>query len=169
MGRLEGFIFSYPGIPSLTVPYHDANDFFYSGHVGTCLLVILEYRSGGFYKMACFATFVLINQWIMLCLVRTHYIIDLITGIVMSHYFFMLSERISFVFDVLAMRIPAKKRYRAYYKYCKGCGWSNHYAGDYITEEEKYILKQIYSEQNSGGMNAGRLSEGSAFSSVTSA
>lgn len=61
MGRLDGFIFSYPGIPSLTVPYHDVNDFFYSGHVGTCLLVVLEYRAGGFYKLSYFASFVLVN------------------------------------------------------------------------------------------------------------
>lgn len=82
----------------------------------------------------------------MLCLVRTHYIIDLCTGIVMAHYFHIISDSLSFVFDVLAMRIPAKKRQRAYNKFCNVCGWTNSYAGDYMSEEEKYIIKQIYTE-----------------------
>lgn len=61
MGRLEGFIFGYPGLHSLTVPYHDVNDFFYSGHIGTCFLIVLEFRAAKFYKMSYFALFVLVN------------------------------------------------------------------------------------------------------------
>jgi len=30
----EGYIWEYPGFPSLTVPYGRTNDFFYSGHIG---------------------------------------------------------------------------------------------------------------------------------------
>lgn len=30
----EGYLWDYPGFPSLVVPYGKTNDFFYSGHIG---------------------------------------------------------------------------------------------------------------------------------------
>lgn len=142
MGRLEGFLYFDPGVYSVTVPYHDVNDFFYSGHVGTCLLIVLEYRSAKFYKMSYFIVFILINQWCMLFLVRTHYIIDLITGAIMAHFMFMQAERISFISDVLLLGISGgKKRFRSFWKPCKHCGWASKCASDYITKDEKAILK----------------------------
>ena len=88
MTRLEGFTFFDPGMYSITVPYHDVNDFFYSGHVGTCMLVYLEFRSAKFTKFSYFIMFIMINEWLMLCFVRTHYIIDLITGVIFAQYLF---------------------------------------------------------------------------------
>ena len=48
MGRPEGFLWSDPGIPSLTVPYHDTNDFYYSGHVGSAILWMHEYYANDY-------------------------------------------------------------------------------------------------------------------------
>ena len=144
MTRLEGFLFSNPGFRSFVVPYHDTNDFYYSGHVGVCTLVALEYYSSKWYKMSYFTTFILINQWIMMMLVRTHYIIDMVTGLIMAHYVFMWSERIAFYVDAKFWRIPVKLRQRKFYKPCKHCGWSNKCAGDFMTLEEKQKLKLIY-------------------------
>jgi hypothetical protein len=146
MTRLEGFTFFDPGMYSITVPYHDVNDFFYSGHVGTCMLVYLEFRSAKYYKLSYFVMFILINEWLMLCLVRTHYIIDLITGVIVAQYVFQISEKICFVSDAVLLRIPAKKRFRKYYKPCKNCGWGNHCASDLLDKKEKKILKSLYSD-----------------------
>lgn len=41
----EGYLWEFPGIYSLTVPYGKSNDFFYSGHVSTALIVMLEFRA----------------------------------------------------------------------------------------------------------------------------
>lgn len=146
MTRLEGFTFFYPGLYSVTVPYHDVNDFFYSGHVGTCLLICLEYRAAKYYKMSYFIFFILVNQWLMLCLVRTHYIIDLVTGVIFANYMFQWAERVSYVQDVLILGIPSKHRMRKYFKPCKCCGWANLYAGDYCHSQEKIVLKSIHQE-----------------------
>ena len=100
MPRLEGFLFRYPGFPSLCVPYHDSNDFYYSGHIGTCFIVVLEARAKKWYKMSWVCLIVMINQWIMMMLVRAHYIIDLITGMMVAHYMHKLEERISYLIDV---------------------------------------------------------------------
>ncbi|CDW87357.1 UNKNOWN [Stylonychia lemnae] len=146
MTRLEGFTFFDPGMYSITVPYHDVNDFFYSGHVGTCMLVYLEFRSAKYYNLSRLIMFILINEWLMLCFVRTHYIIDLVTGVIFAHYMFQASEKISFIFDQVLIRIPAKKRFREYYKPCKCCGWGNMYAGDFIDSKEQKILKVLNSD-----------------------
>ena len=137
MTRLDGFLFGDPGFRSLTVPYHDTNDFYYSGHIGTCFLIVLEYRSNKWFKMSYFTLFILINQWMMMCLVRTHYIIDMITGLIVSHYVFMIAERLSFFIDAKFLRIEGSKRIRNYFKPCKHCGWGNKHAGDFMCKEEK--------------------------------
>ena len=61
MGRTDGFLFGDPGMLSLCVPYHDTNDFFYSGHVGTCFILALEYRAMKWYRMFYFCCFIMVN------------------------------------------------------------------------------------------------------------
>ena len=41
----EGYNWSYPGFMSIFVPYGETADFFYSGHVGVCMLMFLEFNS----------------------------------------------------------------------------------------------------------------------------
>ena len=152
MTRLNGFLFRYPGFPSLTVPYHDSNDFYYSGHIGTCFILVLEARAKKWYRLSYSCLFVLCNQWIMMMLIRTHYIIDMVTGLIVAHYMHMLAERISFLVDVKWMRQHLTKedviRENFHFKPCKDCGWSNKCANDLICDEEKSHLKDMYHEQN---------------------
>ena len=54
MGRPVGFLWFYPGIHSLTVPYFDTNDFYFSGHVGSTTIFSSEYLAMRWYKMATF-------------------------------------------------------------------------------------------------------------------
>ena len=37
-------------------------------------------------------------------LIRTHYVIDMVTGLIVAHYMHMIAERISFLVDVKWMR-----------------------------------------------------------------
>ena len=39
----RGFLWTDPGVIALTVPYHDTNDFYWSGHIGTCTIYTLEF------------------------------------------------------------------------------------------------------------------------------
>lgn len=146
MTRLPGFLFRYPGFPSLTVPYHDTNDFFYSGHAGTCFILFLEARAKpGWHRISWACLFVLCNQWLMLMLARTHYVIDLVTGVIVAHYMHILGEKVSYIIDILWFRHHlsldnAKERY--HFKPCKECGWRNTCIK--ISEEERRVLKEIY-------------------------
>lgn len=143
MYRPEGFLWSYPGVYSLTVPYHDTNDFFYSGHVGTCFLITLEYWSAKWYKMCYFTGFILINQWILMTFVKTHFIIDLVAGVIMSHYCHMASEWISYFFDVLVVGSRSDSRFNYCYKPCECCGWSNKNASFYMEQSEENIIRSL--------------------------
>ena len=97
----NGFYWEYPGFPSIAVPYGATNDFFYSGHVGACVLCYLEYRdisklrSGQSVRtwgqkvakfMQYLAVFSLPCQVFILLTTRGHYTIDMIAGGFLAHY-----------------------------------------------------------------------------------
>ena len=81
--------------------------------------------------------------------IRTHYVIDMVTGVIVGHYMHILAERLSYLVDVKMMRqhvTKHNKRERYYFKPCETCGWSNKCAKDYVPTEEREHLKSIYAE-----------------------
>ena len=104
--RPVGFLWFAPGVTSITVPYFDTNDFYYSGHVGGSTLVTAEYASTGWSGMMLTGMFIVVNEWIMLMLLRTHYFIDLITGLAVALIIHRLDERLSYIPDVLVFGLP---------------------------------------------------------------
>jgi len=48
-------------MPALTVPYHDTNDFYYSGHVGTACIYMHEFFANGYTLMGYIALFNMVN------------------------------------------------------------------------------------------------------------
>jgi len=148
MTRLPSHIFENPGFHSLTVPYHDTNDFYYSGHVGTCFLLFLEFHASGWPRMSYYCLFTLVNQWVMMTFTGNHYVIDLISGMIIAHYVHMFSERLSFLPDQLGMRIPGFKRQAMYFEPCEKCGWSNYKAINYMPSSEKRRIQILKDEVN---------------------
>lgn len=118
MGRQAGFLWFYPGLTSLTIPYFDTNDFYFSGHVGSSAIFASEYFASGWSKMCLVIIFVVVNEWVMLTFLRTHYIIDLITGLIVARLFHMWGEKLAYLYDVKLMGLPYRKRQFAYYEPC---------------------------------------------------
>jgi PAP2 superfamily C-terminal len=100
MSRPVGFLWSYPGFPSIVVAYFDTNDFFFSGHVGNCTMMLIEMWALGEKKVAFLILFILLNEWTMLMLVRTHYIIDFVTGLIFALVLHRIAEKVCFIYDV---------------------------------------------------------------------
>ena len=124
MGRPAGFLWTDPGVPSLTVPYFDTNDFFYSGHVGSCFVYMFEfYAQGSFIWILCLLNMII--QWVILMIFRTHYVIDMILGIIVAHLACILSERATYFLDVKIFGRAGKERSQKYFTPCPTCGWSN--------------------------------------------
>ena len=53
----EGYDWGFPGFMSIFVPYGETADFFYSGHVGICMIMFLEFWAVGWKFMAIYSLF----------------------------------------------------------------------------------------------------------------
>ncbi len=117
----DGYLWEFPGFYSITVPYGKTNDFFFSGHVGCCVIMMLEFRAYGWYRFQWFSFATAIMQVLLMIALRGHYFIDLISGVIFSHYIWMMAERYSFIIDVKVFRMPFKKRFPLYTNSCVKC------------------------------------------------
>jgi hypothetical protein len=96
----EGYLWEYPGFPAIAISYLKTNDFFFSGHVGLPIILGFEFRKVGCNSMFYFAIFIVFVEAFTMIVTRGHYIIDLITGVIVAHYIFILvSEYIHYVDD----------------------------------------------------------------------
>lgn len=134
----DGYLWEFPGVYSLTVPYGKSNDFFYSGHVSTAVIVTLEFRANRENYMTIFSTVTTLCQILLMIVLRGHYLIDLLSGLIFGHYFFMMAERISWVIDVKLLKIPFFKRFPYFNKVCGNCKKDlPHFKSDCKQVEEK--------------------------------
>jgi hypothetical protein len=89
----DGYLWEYPGFPAIAISYLKTNDFFYSGHVGLPMILALEFK-----KLGCFmclfwiSIFTMLLEAFTMIVTRGHYCIDLITGIIVAHYIYMLVD-----------------------------------------------------------------------------
>ena len=91
----EEYIFRFPGVYSLSVPYLKTNDFFFSGHVSLPVIVAVEFYKQKYIKLSCFCFFVSIYEGFMMIIVRGHYSIDIYAGFIIALYFSRISEYIA--------------------------------------------------------------------------
>lgn len=89
----EGYLWEYPGFPSLVVSYLKTNDFFFSGHVGLPIIIMCELYKMKKFRMLYFSLFTLILEFFTMIALRGHYSIDLVTGVFMGHYCYILTEK----------------------------------------------------------------------------
>ena len=75
------------------------NDFFYSGHIGIPIIFGLEfYRQNMKYLLAP-CLFVSVFEGSMMLIMRGHYSIDLIFGVIFAHYFHKIAVYIEPIFS----------------------------------------------------------------------
>lgn len=108
MSLPEGYLWEYPGFPSLMISYMKTNDFFFSGHVGTSTIVALEISYQGYNKIALIPLFVTAVQFVNMLFMRGHYSIDLITGFLLAHYLFLIVDKYVKYIDNSCLSIEGK-------------------------------------------------------------
>jgi len=89
-----GYLWDYPGFPSLSVSYLRTNDFFFSGHVGLPTIFGLEHKRLGYRLMMWFCVFTVFLEAFTMVATHGHYIIDLMTGVVMAHYLTIIASEL---------------------------------------------------------------------------
>lgn len=110
LGRSEGILYSYPGLPSVTISYFDTNDFYFSGHVGSCTIYTMELIALGWSKMGNVGMTIIINQWLFLTFTRSHYVIDMVSAVIVGITAHRIGEYIVYFSDVLILRFRKARR-----------------------------------------------------------
>ena len=157
LGRPPGFNWYFPGLYSAIVPYHDINDFYYSGHISTsgiflCALYQLTviHPDAKHFKYAFYfwIAFKIPYIWVMMTWTRTHYMIDLAGGLCFVPIVAIAAEKVGYLIEVLVMGVPARERKLLFFRPCPKCGWSNSY-GTYfwLSNEEKKAQLSCYKER----------------------
>lgn len=144
MQRLEGRLWDDPKVPSITIPYHNTNDFYFSGHLGINSMWLVEYYTDGYWCMFYYCCTLMLYNYSFMTSVRIHYVVDFIAGIIVGHWCVMQAEPISYYFDVKILGLSRKRRPSHVTEPCKRCGWNNWKLTMCIGEAEKNFLKQTY-------------------------
>lgn len=103
-------MYSYPGLPSVTISYFDTNDFYFSGHVGSCTIYTMELIALGWGKMGNVGISIIINQWLFLTFTRSHYVIDMVSAVIVGITAHRCGEYIVYLSDVLILRFRKAQR-----------------------------------------------------------
>ena len=97
----DNILWEYPGFPSFSVSYHKTSDFFFSGHVGINLIAAIELYRYGMTKISFLSFFGIFFQIFTMIVLRGHYSIDLIAGLIVAHYCDIISFKLVRFFDYL--------------------------------------------------------------------
>ena len=89
----DGYIWGNPGLPSLMVPTGKTTDFFFSGHVGYCLIAAMEFHALGWKRMWAFCAITTLFESLVMIVLRGHYSIDLMAGLIFAHWSFIMASR----------------------------------------------------------------------------
>src|SRR6266576_1386189 len=88
-------IWHYPGFPSLLVTYHVPNDFFFSGHTAIAVFGAIELSHLRRNWLTAAAVLLVVFEIATVLILRAHYTMDVLAGILAALWIAHLSERIS--------------------------------------------------------------------------
>jgi len=88
----EGNWWYSPGIPSLVVPYGRQSDFFFSGHSGFLVICASEWHKLKMPRLRNFVIGTAIYTILILIIYRTHYSIDVFTGVIFAELCFTKAD-----------------------------------------------------------------------------
>ena len=94
-----GMIWHYPGFPSLLVTYHVSNDFFFSGHTAIAVFGAIELSRFRREWLTVTSILLVLFEVAAVLVLRTHYTMDIFTGVLAALWIARLSERISPALD----------------------------------------------------------------------
>src|SRR5437879_8882274 len=88
-------IWHYPGFPSLLVTYHVANDFFFSGHTAIAVFGALELSRLRRNWLTAAAVLLVVFEIATVLILRAHYTMDVLAGILAALWIAHFTERLS--------------------------------------------------------------------------
>jgi hypothetical protein len=107
----DGYIWEFPGVYSISVPYGKENNFFFAGHISILMICVLELYTSKNYKLSIFALITMILQVCLIIFLRGYYSIDVFSAIPFGHYLWTMGDIFSKYIDYRILGIPFHKRY----------------------------------------------------------
>lgn len=96
----------------------------------------MELIALGCKKMGYFGMLIIISEWLFLTITHTHYVIDMITAVVVAMTAHRCGEYIVYFSDVLILRFRKARRQPYWYIPCARCGWNVSDANMLVFENE---------------------------------
>jgi len=94
-----GYAWENPGIPSLVVPYAKSNNLFFSGQIGIPVIIGFEFDRMEMKIPMVLCIIITAMESVILLTMRANYIIDILSGILIAHYTFLMAERYIYIID----------------------------------------------------------------------
>jgi hypothetical protein len=88
----DGYLWEYPGFPSIMVSYLNSNAFFYSTPTGFLTLATLEFWKTERMYLSAISFAILLLDISIRNILRANYIIDLFSAIIIAHFLFIISD-----------------------------------------------------------------------------
>jgi hypothetical protein len=115
-------IWEFPGMYSLMMqPYGHRNDYFFCHSLGFMVIIFFEFKATECVKLAFGTLMTIFLAAIFLLITRATYSIDILGGLLFGHYFWILSERISWVLDFEWFHQPFHLRHPMFQSKCGKC------------------------------------------------
>ena len=101
-----------PGFPSLTIPYNNRGDFYFSMVPAVCILVFQEFRAQGQKILMCLSILALIGDFYLIMILKGHYSIDLFGGLILGDYCWLISNNyLCYYVDVKILGLTLHERF----------------------------------------------------------
>jgi membrane-associated phospholipid phosphatase len=94
-----GIIWRNPGFPALLVTYAVGNDFFFSGHTALAVLGAIETAHFGPPWLAVIAAVIALGEMLTVLVLRAHYTLDVVAGVLAAFLAAEVAESVSPVLD----------------------------------------------------------------------
>ena len=101
-------IWKSPGVPTLLVTYEVATDYFFSGHTGLAVLGAVELARLGDRRWFYLGIVIVIFESLTVLILRAHYTMDVLTGLIAAHYAAIMAARWAPSWDRLLARIGGR-------------------------------------------------------------
>lgn len=92
-------IWHYPGFPSLLVTYSVAGDFFFSGHTAIAVFAATEVARLKKHWLTTLAVLVVAFEILTVLVLRAHYTMDVVTGLIAALLVAAVAERLAAPID----------------------------------------------------------------------
>jgi len=115
-------LWEFPGMYSIMLqPLGHQNDYFFCHSLGFMIIIFMEFKATECIKLAFCTLLTIVLATFFMLVTRAQYSIDIMGGLLFGHYFWILSERASWILDFEWFHQPFHLRHPQFQSKCGRC------------------------------------------------